>query len=254
MLFRSGPLPPREKEFMLELEELAGQFQDFWTQQVSGLTLNVLFAFLSPDIPEMRDIDLTDPFITWRILAKLEQNFKQDQLRDAPRLNHEILDFLKTFSKAVASKTDVIKFFQKLQELRSLATSAKIHTLHESFIVSDLAEQLINSGASLQLQLLGIQVRDKPISLNDFETLTKNKCDQPKVDSASSSSFDSPSTKSESIEVQKDVALLARIGNMRDRFRKGQEPQRFSGKSTLSGKQGQGIQKKSRKGKERAHI
>ena len=186
----------------------------------------MLFAFLSPDIPEMRDIDLTDPFITWRILAKLEQNFKQDQLRDAPRLNHEILDFLKTFSKAVASKTDVIKFFQKLQELRSLATSAKIHTLHESFIVSDLAEQLINSNASLQLQLLGIQVRDHPISLNDFETLTKNKCDQTVTTSSvtTSSSFDSRSTESESIEVQKDVALLAKIGNMRDRFRKGQEP------------------------------
>ena len=40
----SGPLPPRdsEKQFMMELEELAAEYEDYWTGQVSGLTLNVL--------------------------------------------------------------------------------------------------------------------------------------------------------------------------------------------------------------------
>ena len=49
----SGPLPPREKQFMMELEELAAEYEDYWTVQVSGQTLNVLFAFLHPNLPEM---------------------------------------------------------------------------------------------------------------------------------------------------------------------------------------------------------
>ena len=103
--------------------------------------------------------------------------------------------------------------------------------------------------------MLGMKATDQDLKLSDFEDEIK-KIDLEELEVAQSKlgAKGSSSDDTESIEVQKDVALYAdyaRAGNLRDRFRKQQEFQRLPGK-TLQAKKD--IRKENRHGNVAPHV
>ena len=226
-----GPIPEREKEAMLAIERLVGSNFDQWSS-CHAQVLKITSKHISEDIPEWTHIDVNDPFGAPRLLAMLRQNYIRYLKRNAATLNNKILLHLKEFSKAIRSTDSLNKFFSDLHELLNTAQIAKISTHPEDFMVKELAAQLKDRNNDLKLQMLGIKATDQDLKLSDFEDEIK-KIDLEELEVAQSklgskvSSSDDP----ESIEVQKDVALSARTGNLRDRFRKGQEHIRFAEKT-----------------------
>ena len=168
---------------------------------------------------------------------------------------------MKEFSKAIRATDARNIFVSDLHELLNTAQIAKISTHPEDFMVKELAAHLKDSNNDLKLQMLGMKATDQDLKLSDFEDEIK-KIDLEELEVAQSKlgAKGSSSDDTESIEVQKDVALYAnyaRAGNLRDRFRqadrfrKGQEPIRFAEKTLPAQKD---IRKENRHGNVAPHV
>ena len=142
------------------------------------------------------------------------------------------------------------KFFSDLHELLNTAQIAKISTHPEDFMVKELAAQLKDRNNDLKLQMLGIKATDQDLKLSDFEDEIK-KIDLEELEVAQSKLGPKLSSDdTDNIEVQKEVALYAGSGPLREKLRKQQDFQRYAEKLLSTKKE---IRKENRNGNEK-HV
>ena len=180
---RGEKLDDGVKHMLLELKRILGKDALAWLAAQNAVK-DSIFKLLSPDLPEIAEIQSHDLFGASRLLWLLCNKFRAEVALMGPQLNREIFATIESFTEICKDSSGVTILFNKIRLLLKTGQAAKGCMSSEIVIVNYIKSQMFKDD---RLRQLSIFLQGKDVTLQELEFQIKNNVSRLPFDGATSS-------------------------------------------------------------------